>query len=45
MMQALELLQGMCWDKVTLNSEGGKSIALAIIKLHFSEGIRYVSHK
>jgi len=44
-MQALELLQflqkGMSPDKVTLNSEEIKPVALAIIELHLSEGISW----
>jgi len=35
----LELLQLASWDKAMLNSEGIKSIALAVIELRLSEGI------
>ena len=42
MIQALELLwleKCMSWDKVTLNSEEIKPVAIAIVKLRLSEGI------
>ena len=31
--------KGTCWPKATLNSEKIKPVALAVIKLHLSEGI------
>ena len=43
MMHVLYILRyakGMSWDEATLNSKKIKSIALAIIELHFPEGIR-----
>ena len=39
MRQALKLLQMANWDKVTLNSEEIKPVALVIIKLCLSGGI------
>ena len=42
MMQAFELLwlvKSMSWDKVTLNGEKIKSVAIAVIELCLSEGI------
>jgi len=39
MMRALELQKGTFWDKVALNSEEIKPIALVVIELHLSEGV------
>ena len=40
MMQALERRKGTSPDEATLNSEEIKPVAIAVIELCFSEGIR-----